>query len=277
MQSNTLRENVRKFFCVAVVSVALAACAGAPKSATEDVYDPFEPVNRVFFDFNIFLDKTVLRPVTRFYVNVVPEGFRMTVHNILEVLNTPIVATNHLLQGNVDGFMHTLGRATFNLAGGAGLIDVAGEKAPFKDEDFGQTMAVWGAPSGPYLVLPFFGPSSVRDAIGTGVDSAAEPVGLLVSEFGSDLTSYLFSGSKLTATVLDKRSQILGQLEELEKTSLDFYATIRSLYQQKRRDDIRNGDSSEPLPIPEITFERDDSVPPQSPAPTPTKASFTPK
>ena len=277
MQSNTLRGHIRKFFCVAVVSVALAACAGSPKSATDEVHDPFEPVNRVFFDFNIFLDKTVLRPVTRFYVNVVPEGFRITLHNILEILNTPIVATNHLLQGNVDGLMATLGRATFNLAGGAGLMDVAGDKAPFKDEDFGQTMAVWGAPDGPYLVLPFFGPSNVRDAIGTGVDSAAEPVGILVGEFGSDLTSYLFSGSKLTATALDKRSRILGQLEELEKTSLDFYATIRSLYQQKRRDDIRNGDSTDPLPIPEITFERDDSTPQRTLAPTPTKASFKPK
>jgi phospholipid-binding lipoprotein MlaA len=277
VQSNTLRGHIRKFFCVAVVSVALAACAGSPKSATDEVHDPFEPVNRVFFDFNIFLDKTVLRPVTRFYVNVVPEGFRITLHNILEILNTPIVATNHLLQGNVDGLMATLGRATFNLAGGAGLMDVSGDKAPFKDEDFGQTMAVWGAPGGPYLVLPFFGPSNVRDAIGTGVDSAAEPVGILVGEFGSDLTSYLFSGSKLTATVLDKRSRILGQLEELEKTSLDFYATIRSLYQQKRRDDIRNGDSTDPLPIPEITFERDDSTPQRTLAPTPTKASFKPK
>jgi phospholipid-binding lipoprotein MlaA len=277
VQSNTLRGHIRKFFCVAVVSVALAACAGSPKSATDEVHDPFEPVNRVFFDFNIFLDKTVLRPVTRFYVNVVPEGFRITLHNILEILNTPIVATNHLLQGNVDGLMATLGRATFNLAGGAGLMDVSGDKAPFKDEDFGQTMAVWGAPGGPYLVLPFFGPSNVRDAIGTGVDSAAEPVGILVGEFGSDLTSYLFSGSKLTATALDKRSRILGQLEELEKTSLDFYATIRSLYQQKRRDDIRNGDSTDPLPIPEITFERDDSTPQRTLTPTPTKASFKPK
>ncbi len=265
---------IRKFFCVALISVALAACASGPNSANDEAYDPIEPVNRVFFDFNMFLDRTVLRPVTRFYVDVVPEGIRMTVHNILEVLNTPIVATNHLLQGNIDGFMHTLGRATFNIAGGAGLIDVAGEKAPFKDEDFGQTLAVWGAPEGPYLVLPFLGPSNVRDAIGTGVDSAAEPVGLLVSEFGSDLTTYLFSGSKTTATILDKRSQILGQLEELEKTSLDFYATIRSLYQQQRRNDIRNGDISEPLPIPEITFERDDSAPHGTTA-SPTKASYT--
>ena len=262
MQGKSLRGCGWKVVFAIVVAVALAGCAGTPKdegAAADEIYDPIEPVNRVFFDFNMFLDRNILRPVTRVYVNVVPEAFREALHNIIEVLDTPIVATNHLLQGNIDGFMHTLGRLTFNVAGGFGVLDLSGEKAPFMDEDFGQTLAVWGAPGGPYLVLPFFGPSNIRDAVGLGVDSVADPVGLIVEETSSDHRSYLFNGSRVGATVLDKRARILGQIEELEKTSLDFYATIRSLYQQSRRDEIRNGDTSEPLPIPEITFERDDS------------------
>ena len=100
----------------------------------------------------------------------------------------------------------------------------------------------------------------VRDAAGRGVDTIADPAPHIVSHYTTDRNSYLFSGTRLGATAIDNRSRILGQLEELEKTSLDFYATVRSLYIQKRRDDIRNGGSGEPVPIPEISFERDDSI-----------------
>ena len=246
---------------IAVVAI-LAGCAASPKTAgdpTEEISDPFEPVNRVFFDFNMFLDRTILRPVTRYYVRFVPEAFRVPIHNVLEILNTPIVMMNELLQGNVDRFAHTAGRFTVNLVAGLGILDIAGEKAPPLDEDFGQTLAVWGAPSGPYLVLPLIGPSNIRDAIGRGVDSVAEPTPYVISHFEGDTTARLFSISKLGMGVIDQRSRILSELEELERTSLDFYATIRSLYIQKRRDDIRNGATTEPVPIPEISFDRDDS------------------
>lgn len=248
---------------------ALSGCASNSQTAgdpTEEIYDPFEPVNRVFFDFNMFLDRTILRPVTRFYVDYVPEAFRYSIHNILEVLNSPIVMMNELLQGDVDRFMQTVGRTTVNVAGGLGLLDIAGEKNPPIDEDFGQTLGKYGSPGGPYLVLPLLGPSNVRDAIGKGVDSVADPTPYIISNYAGDTTSYLFSGSRLGATVLDKRSRILGELEELERTSLDFYATVRSLYIQKRRDEINNGEGSEAVPIPEISFERDDSYtsPPSS-------------
>jgi phospholipid-binding lipoprotein MlaA len=257
------RKRLMLFAAAILVVAAVSGCASAPKTAgdtTEDVSDPIEPVNRVIFDFNMFLDRTVMRPVTRFYVNYVPEAFRMSIRNVLEVLNTPIVMMNELLQGDVDRFMQTAGRLTVNVVAGLGVLDVAGEKAPPLDEDFGQTLAVWGAPSGPYLMLPLLGPSTIRDAIGKGVDSVADPSPILISHYESDQTSYLFSGTRFVAGALDKRSRILGELEELERTSLDFYATVRSLYIQKRRDDIRNGGTGEPVPIPEISFDRDDST-----------------
>jgi phospholipid-binding lipoprotein MlaA len=247
---------------IAVVAV-LAGCAANPNkadSSTGEISDPFEPVNRVFFDFNMFLDRTILRPITRYYVDYVPEFVRYSVHNVLEVLNTPIVMMNELLQGNIDRFAHTTGRFTVNLVAGFGVLDVAGEKAPPISEDFGQTLAVWGSPSGPYLVLPFLGPSNIRDAVGKGVDSVAEPTPYVIAHYEGDTTARLFSISKLGAGVIDQRSRILGELEELERTSLDFYATVRSLYIQKRRDEISNGEGTEAVPIPEISFERDDST-----------------
>ncbi len=247
---------------MAVVAI-LAGCASTQQTAnapTDEVSDPFEPVNRVFFDFNMFLDRTILRPITRYYVNYVPEAFRYSIHNVLEILNTPIVMMNELLQGDIDRFAHTTGRFTVNLVAGLGVLDIAGEKAPPLEEDFGQTLAVWGSPSGPYLVLPFLGPSNIRDAIGKGVDSVAEPTPYIIAHYEGDATSRLFSLSKLGMGVIDQRSRILGELEELERTSLDFYATVRSLYTQKRRDEIHNGAGTEAVPIPEISFERDDTT-----------------
>ncbi len=253
-------KRLRILGCIIAVLV-ITGCATTeteePSSSTE-ISDPLEPMNRVFFDFNLFMDRYLLRPVTRAYVNVVPEFLRVGIHNILDTLRAPVVAVNDLLQGEVERFGQTIGRFTVNVSLGLGFMDIAGELAPGHDEDLGQTLAVWGVPSGPYLVLPFLGPSSIRDGLATGAESYGEPTGWIVDEFtDSDTVLWAYKGSKTGLTILDKRSQVLGQIEELEKTSLDFYATIRSLYSQKRRDDIRNGAESDPLPIPEITFESD--------------------
>jgi phospholipid-binding lipoprotein MlaA len=99
----------------------------------------------------------------------------------------------------------------------------------------------------------------------------ADPAPYIISEYTTDLNTYLFSGTRLAATAVDKRSRILGELEELERTSLDFYATVRSLYIQKRRDEIRNGGTGEPVPIPEISFERDDRAPPKQTSTVPVR------
>jgi phospholipid-binding lipoprotein MlaA len=254
------RKRLKVFSCVLAILV-IAGCASTkteePVSTTE-ISDPLEPINRVFFEFNIFMDRYLLRPVTRFYVNVVPEFLRLGVHTILNTARLPVVAVNDLLQGEIERFGQTIGRFTVNVATGFGFLDVAGDLAPGHDEDLGQTFAVWGVPSGPYLVLPFLGPTNIRDSIATGAETYGEPLGWVIDRYYNDTILYSYSGGRTGLTILDKRSQVLGQIEELEKTSLDFYATIRSLYSQKRRDDIRNGEESDPLPIPEITFEEEE-------------------
>jgi phospholipid-binding lipoprotein MlaA len=275
----------RKYVRIAALALALIAPAGCastsePENTGEEVAgeisDPIEPFNRGVLAFNMTLDRYVLRPLTRVYVNVFPDFLRASIHVILELVATPIVAANELLQGELDRFMGTMARFATNITLGMGVMDIAGEAAPQHDEDFGQTLAVWGVPSGPYLVLPFIGPSSIRDGIGFGADAYASPVSRLVNlATDSDVILYSYAGSQIGASILDKRSQLLGQIEELEKTSLDFYATVRSLYVQKRRSEIRNGEITEPLPIPEISFENEDEEKPKpgSGGPVDTSAS----
>lgn len=260
------RKRLKIFGCIIAILV-IAGCASTKTDeavVTSEISDPIEPVNRVFFDFNIFMDRWLLRPVTRFYVNVVPEFLRLGIHNILDTVRLPVVAVNDLLQGEIERFGQTVGRFTVNVATGFGILDTAGDLAPGHDEDLGQTLAVWGVPGGPYLVLPFLGPTNIRDSIATGAETYGEPLGWVIDRYYNDTILYSYGGGRTALTILDKRSQVLGQIEELEKTSLDFYATIRSLYVQKRRDDIRNGDETDPLPIPEITFEPDEQPKPVS-------------
>ena len=127
-------------------------------------------------------------------------------------------------------------------------------------EDFGQTLAVWGVSDGPYLVLPLLGPSNTRDTaaeVAQFIYPFLDPAPHAMDAHLDASTRFTVNGTRIALTAIDKRAQVLGKLAELEKTSLDFYATIRSLYRQKRADQIRNGESGDAVPIPEITLELD--------------------
>jgi phospholipid-binding lipoprotein MlaA len=132
----------------------------------------------------------------------------------------------------------TLGRFFLNTGFGfLGLVDVATEwgAEPAHDEDFGQTLAVWGFGEGPYLMLPIFGPSNPRDAVGLVVDHFSDPLTYVILEGDEGLI-------RGGVTAVDTRSRYLDQIDELEKTSIDYYAALRSLYRQSRNADIRNGE-----------------------------------
>ncbi len=230
--------------------VALLMIGAAAPTKAETVNDPFESVNRKIFDFNLALDRTFLRPVARFYVENVPDAIREIVHSVLTYLRTPIILANDLLQGEIDRAGQTVARAVVNtVIGIGGTVDAASKMGiEFHDEDFGQTLAVWGFGEGPYLVLPLLGPSNPRDAIGLGADSFADPVNFYVDDLSISLPR---SG----AGAIDTRARNLDTLEDLERTSLDFYAAVRSLYRQRRNDEIKNGENEEPVPIPAISLE----------------------
>ena len=121
---------------------------------------------------------------------------------------------------------------------------------PFRDEDFGQTLAVWGVGDGPYLVIPVLGPMHTRDGVGKFADSQISPLGQI------DNTAFEWTHRGLDA--VDTRAGFLDTLDDLERTSLDYYAAIRSLYRQKRQDDIINGESDAPVPVPNIGFDDED-------------------
>lgn len=238
---------------ISAAALGVALLGGCAATDPEGTNDPVEGLNRKFFDFNNSLDNNIFEPVSRGYVDYVPEPSRRVVHNLLNFLRTPAIFANAVLQGNVDRAGLTLSRFITNgTIGVAGMVDVAGNSGvPYHEEDFGQTLAVWGLGEGPYLMVPLFGPTNIRDGAGTLVDSFLDPMGLFVT------TSFVEGLARTGANALDKRSDLLDTLDDLERTSLDYYAAIRSLYRQRRNDLISNGASDKPVPIPNISLEEE--------------------
>ena len=198
--------------------------------------DPIEGFNREVWDFNLGLDKTLVRPITRGYVNAVPDPFRRGLGNAIDnFFTTPQYAINNLLQGKVGGFFSTVSRLVINSTVGlGGFIDVASkmgiEKRP---ETFGDTLGVWGWKQSNYVQLPFKGPQTSRDIVGFIGDIFTDPLIFIGVPLWGNLV-------KTAGTAVDDRQETLGVLEEIEKSSLDFYSSIRSMYIQKRTDEIEN-------------------------------------
>lgn len=232
---------------VVVLALALATgCAGRMTSENRDEYrseeiaDPLESMNRVIFDFNQFLDSLLVRPAAEIYRNILPEPVRDSIRNFLRNLSTPVILANDLLQGESKRAETTVNRFLINTTLGiAGLIDVAFDMGhPYHDEDFGQTLAIWGAEEGIYIVLPLLGPSTTRDVAGRIVDIFLDPL-TYVSWNNPDLNVYFYA--RRGVEIIDFRSRNIETLDQLKRESLDFYSLIRSIYRQNRLNEIRNG------------------------------------
>ncbi len=225
------------FSTVAVLSLA-AALSGCASTDPNGQNDPYEQTNREIFAFDLKVDHVVARPVAVFYNHAVPAVARDSIHNILANLDSPVILANDLLQGEATRGGQTLGRAVVNSTLGlGGLVDIAAKMGiPAHDEDFGQTLAVWGADEGPYLVLPLAGPSNPRDVAGMGGDIAMDPFTYLRWH-----NYTLFDVVRASAEVIDLRARNVDNLDQIERTSVDLYATTRSLYRQHRNAEIRNG------------------------------------
>lgn len=225
----------------------------AQASGEEAVNDPLESMNRVIFDFNEVLQDVLLRPIAKFYNATVNVTVRQGISNFLDNLSSPVIFANDLLQGEFERALTTFGRAFINTTIGiVGLADVASELGIERhDEDFGQTLAVYGMGEGFYLVLPIFGPSSPRDTIGKFViDSYLDPLGLWLDNTDRDNIQYTLTG----AEGLDEYAGIVDELNQVKKTSVDYYAAVRSLYRQKRKAEINNGSILELPPIPDLSY-----------------------
>jgi phospholipid-binding lipoprotein MlaA len=226
-------------------SLALSACATRdPQSLAQN--DPWEPGNRQVFAFDVQLDHAVATPVAKFYRSALPELARDSIHNALTNLNAPVVFVNDSIQGDGGKATDTFGRFMVNSTVGlAGLIDVATKMGiPYHDNDFGITLGKAGAAEGSYLVLPFLGPKPPRDLVGEGVDIAFDP---LTYMSWNDSTLYMIV--RVGLGVLDSRAASIDAVESIERSSIDFYATTRSLYRQNRNAQI-NGDKAQNSDLP---------------------------
>jgi phospholipid-binding lipoprotein MlaA len=221
--------------CVLVLSAMTAGCA---TSGSGEQNDPFEPFNRKMFALNETLDKNVALPVAKAYVAAVPEPARNGLHNALENLNSPVTLANDVLQGRADHAAQTVGRVVVNSTIGlGGLVDVATPMGiPAHEADFGETLALYGVEEGPYLVLPLDGPSNPRDLAGSLVDIAFDPL----TYIGMREKGWWTSGRRVEG-LIDERSRNIDTLDELRRSSVDLYATLRSLYRQHRNAEIHGG------------------------------------
>jgi phospholipid-binding lipoprotein MlaA len=175
------------------------------------------------------------------YRDLVPSFVRDMVRNFLENLRTPQVLGNDLLQGDLAGAGDTTLRFVANTTIGlGGLFDIMPARRRW--EDFGQTLGVWGLGEGFYVVLPVLGPSSVRDAVGLAVDTFTDPIYWWARNTDREEITWARTG----VTGLDTRTQNLETLDEIERTAIDFYATLRSAYRQRRIDEIRDGRTGGP-------------------------------
>jgi phospholipid-binding lipoprotein MlaA len=271
-----LRRALCLVFAAFLLVGAVSGCATAPPKSDVEAYryfketnDPAEPVNRVTTKFNKALENVIFKPVAKVYNAILPRFLRRGVTNFLRNIDTPVVFANDLLQGKPKRAGITLGRFLMNsTAGLGGLVDV-GAKAglPYHDEDFGQTLAVWGMGEGPYVVLPILGPSSPRDGIGRIVDMAFDPLFWIFRAKGLDGLRI----SRIAVDAVDTYARHVDAIEDLERSSLDYYAALRSAYRQSRADDIRDG---KPPPLDEFEYDfPDEPDEPETPPPSPEQKS----
>lgn len=220
-------------FCCLLVT----GCASTPAGRT-DPRDPFERVNRAVFKFNDAIDRTVARPVARAYRKVTPDPVETGVSNFMDNITYPIVIVNDLLQGKFGAAARDTGRFLLNTTLGVGGVFDPATAVGLEEnnEDFGQTLGVWGVPPGPYLMLPFLGPSTVRDGIGQIADEYSDPRNYIER----DAIRY----SILALRVVDTRARLLDADAALDR-AFDRYAFVRNAYLQRREYLVRDGDVPE--------------------------------
>lgn len=256
---------------VAVITLAIgvAACQSTrtpeERQYVAETRDPLEPLNRYVFGFNEGLDEIVFKPVAAWY-GLIHTDVRDAITRGLDNASLPWTFINEVIQGEFDRARTTAARFAINTTlGVGGLFDHATALGyPHHSEDFGLTLARrFGVQEGPYLVLPILGPSNPRDAVGRLVDSAADPVGWVIPTPGGFIRGGL--------RAVDTRQRNIDTLDELRRNSTDFYATIRSVFRQRREAEINRGEVSPE--IPRVTTQLPSALPPSQQVAVPPPAS----
>ncbi|MFL6659157.1 MAG: VacJ family lipoprotein [Massilia sp.] len=215
-----------------LLAVSLSGCASLSEK------DPYEKFNRSMFAFNDAVDRNALKPAATAYKTILPNFVQTGVNNFFSNLGDVWNSANNMMQGKgergLSDFSRVLINSTFGLGG---LIDIASDAGLAKhNEDFGQTLGYWGVPSGPYLMLPLLGPSTLRDTAGLPIDIAADPWGYGVSSRTRNVGTVV--------RVVDQRSVLLDATNLMEEAALDRYEFIRDGYLQQRKSKVFDGETS---------------------------------
>lgn len=249
-----------KIIAIVISGLFLTGCASigtnTNTSNAQDVpYDPLESMNRSIFNFNEMVYDNVFDPAARTYKQIMPDPLELVVGNFFSNLNNVVVITNSVLQLNYESALASSARLFVNTTFGIfGMIDIASDISAVSDinlnkrnEDFGQTLGHYGLASGPYIVLPFLGPSSARDAFGLAVDSFfMDPISQGVTGVFMNNVGYINSPELrfpvAAAYAINKRAQFLDEDKTLEEAALDKYEFIRDAYLQRRVSLINNSE-----------------------------------
>jgi phospholipid-binding lipoprotein MlaA len=219
-----------RYLCFLLITAVCwsAGCAATRAPVPPENHDPLEGMNRRIFWFNDHVDLYVLEPVAKGWDKIASDAVKKSVSNFFQNLRFPIIAVNNLLQGKPVESASDVGRFAVNtVVGMFGLFDPATEWGLTQhNEDFGQTLGCWGVPPGPYLVLPFFGPSNPRDTVGLVTDSLCAvysyfiPIEYTVGARGVD--------------VVNNRALVLREVRQIKQASFDYYVAVRNAYNQHR-------------------------------------------
>jgi phospholipid-binding lipoprotein MlaA len=248
-----VKNNITKIIQYSFITITLlfaSGCATIEGPANPD--DPFESFNRSMFAFNEGVDKYAFKPAAKGYNFIMPDIASKAVSNFFSNVDDIVVFFNQLLQFKIAAAVATSARIVFNTSFGLlGLIDVASEMDLYKhNEDFGQTLAVWGVPSGPYLVLPIIGPMTIRDTAGLAVDwTYFDPI--------FDRQTLRASLATLTIKYIDIRAGLLKASNILDETVPDKYAFVRDAYQLRREFLIYDGQPPEEFSEDELFNDED--------------------
>lgn len=250
---------LRRIGLLACLALSLGACATVndpedPASiARYEVNDPFEEWNRSLFALNMLADEVIVEPVAVGYTSIFPKPVRRSVTNFMDNITSPVTLVNDLLQFEFGRATKTLYRFFVNSTFGfGGFFDVARKAgAEGHKEDFGQTLAVYGFGEGFFFMAPFLGPAPPRDLAGVVVDSAINPLNYLTTE-----DTWMIRAGIATFDLINDRAENIETMDNLERTSLDYYATIRSIYRQNRNAEISNNRELDDAP--DFDFDMDD-------------------
>jgi phospholipid-binding lipoprotein MlaA len=228
---SALSRRLAKTLAISIL-LLLQACASVKNA---DVRDPWESLNRSVYNFNEVLDNAAIKPAAKVYTAVLPSPVRTGIHNFLGNLGDVWTLANTAMQLKGQAAAETFMRISVNTVFGlGGVLDVASEmRLEKRNEDFGQTLGYWGVKSGPYLVLPLLGPSTLRDSLATPIDMQ----GNAVQQFNDTATRNALTGLR----VMDVRSSLLEPLDVIKAAALDPYTFVRDAYLQKRENDVYDG------------------------------------